>query len=219
MRRACRARMLLQTCSVFMLCIIHPTAYLPCTLQAPLQVKLAPYSFEPEKSVKDTSEARDSCAGGERLDSEVVHQFFQRHNATGACSWTYVTEEVSFQPFAGSPEWSGWCAEHQIAAQEHPILRRPFFLLHPCQTAVIMGLMMSGSREEGPSGARDTHSSEDGGYLARWFSVAGPAVGLRLPMSMWPAALRRNVNELPKLSFAEASIPPGKKSGGPIGRA
>ncbi|XP_046840484.1 ubiquitin-like-conjugating enzyme ATG10 isoform X2 [Xenia sp. Carnegie-2017] len=60
-----------------------------------------------------------------------------------------------------------------ITQQEHPILGRPYFLVHPCHTAnLIMQLLMNV-----PDSKRDNLS-----YLTTWLTAVGPTVGLQLPL-------------------------------------
>ncbi|XP_055344041.1 ubiquitin-like-conjugating enzyme ATG10 [Paramacrobiotus metropolitanus] len=50
---------------------------------------------------------------------------------------------------------------------EHPVLHRPFFALHPCRTAELIGNMKTFSKN----------------WLISWISSVGPAVGLQLPVA------------------------------------
>jgi len=84
--------------------------------------------------------------------------------------------------------------------QEHPILRQPCYVLHPCQTAEVMGLMkpsttstsshgrmlasMDNTGSGGSEGASEVGRAVE--YLKAWFSVYGCAVGLKLPKHLWP---------------------------------
>ena len=136
--------------------------------------------------------------------------------------------------------------------QEHPILKRPVYMLHPCRTAEVMQLLLAGSpsaritpdlpsarntpdlpsarntpdlpasladhpagrlaqlpgqhpasqaaaavSDGGKSELQAAESSTEasvcsegpiGQYLAAWFSVFGPVVGLKLPKELWPRA-------------------------------
>ncbi|XP_071118274.1 ubiquitin-like-conjugating enzyme ATG10 [Haliotis cracherodii] len=56
-----------------------------------------------------------------------------------------------------------------LTQQEHPILGRPFFQLHPCHTADLMSKL-------------DPHSCSRN-YLLSWLSAVGPVVGLKIPLS------------------------------------
>eukprot|EP01124_Arcella_intermedia_P008078 TRINITY_DN15038_c0_g1_i1.p1 TRINITY_DN15038_c0_g1~~TRINITY_DN15038_c0_g1_i1.p1 ORF type:complete len:156 (-),score=30.13 TRINITY_DN15038_c0_g1_i1:12-479(-) len=53
-----------------------------------------------------------------------------------------------------------------ITQLEHPVLGRPFFGIHPCQTSKLLGHLLT---EDDPSTS----------YLLLWFSTVAPLVGLR----------------------------------------
>ena len=57
-----------------------------------------------------------------------------------------------------------------VTQQEHPLLGRPYFQLHPCYTETFMGNRTAGNWE-------------GGSYLVRWLSAVGPVVHLDLPMA------------------------------------
>ncbi|XP_076353328.1 autophagy-related 10 [Tachypleus tridentatus] len=57
-----------------------------------------------------------------------------------------------------------------LTQQEHPLLGRPSFVLHPCQTAQFMKAVL-------PSCER-----KESNYLLLWLSTVSPLVGLELPM-------------------------------------
>ncbi|KAK3091635.1 hypothetical protein FSP39_021407 [Pinctada imbricata] len=56
-----------------------------------------------------------------------------------------------------------------LTQQEHPILHRPFYQLHPCRTADLM---------ENIPQCQDRSK-----YLTSWLSAVGPVVGLNLPLA------------------------------------
>lgn len=56
-----------------------------------------------------------------------------------------------------------------VTQQEHPYLGRPFYHIHPCHTAQVMGKAMQ-------------CSVEDANYLITWLSTFGHLIGLDLPM-------------------------------------
>ncbi|XP_038069017.1 ubiquitin-like-conjugating enzyme ATG10 [Patiria miniata] len=60
-----------------------------------------------------------------------------------------------------------------ITQQEHPILGRPFYCLHPCHTADLMTAVLKATSQTSTS-----HSN----YLVTWLSSVGPVVGLALPL-------------------------------------
>ncbi|MQL84179.1 hypothetical protein Taro_016686, partial [Colocasia esculenta] len=63
-----------------------------------------------------------------------------------------------------------------ITQEDHPFLRRPWFVLHPCGTRDWMKLLLPNTQ------AMDGHVVQQ--YLASWLSVVGQAVGLRVPLEM-----------------------------------
>jgi len=58
-----------------------------------------------------------------------------------------------------------------ITQQEHPLLHKPFYQLHPCHTGELMGASQA-SAAPSPQG-----------YLLRWLSCVGPVVGLHVPLA------------------------------------
>ena len=72
--------------------------------------------------------------------------------------------------------------------QEHPILKRPFFLIHPCRTAEVMRLLkpvhIPGKGQE-TTFAMKEGSGRQLTYMAAWFSIFGPTLALKLPSEMW----------------------------------
>lgn len=58
---------------------------------------------------------------------------------------------------------------------EHPLLGQPYFQLHPCNTAKLMGQVMPEPASAWTSVALRT-------YLVSWLSMFGPPVGLELPL-------------------------------------
>ena len=92
-----------------------------------------------------------------------------------------------------------------LSLQEHPVLGRPFYMLHPCRTAEVMALLRSSSRPTevdtflSSSPAMDAEVSDDcqdpgkadmKAYFIAWWSVYGSLLGLALPRSLWPEARR-----------------------------
>ena len=69
-----------------------------------------------------------------------------------------------------------------ISSVEHPHLNTPWFMLHPCQTAELMQLMLAAdaSSSQCPPGNAQTASSCDGGrYMKAWLSLIAPVVRLQ----------------------------------------
>lgn len=70
--------------------------------------------------------------------------------------WSHV--HTNFQHSLQEDRWS------VLTQQEHPVLRRPFYLLHPCHTAQVLGCL------EGKSP----------NIVITWLSAMGPVIGLTL---------------------------------------
>ena len=91
--------------------------------------------------------------------------------------------------------------------QEHPVLGKPFYMLHPCRTAEVMALLRPSSKptiadvlrceeqsavhrqslKAGPASVEDMQA-----YFVAWFSVYGGLLGLALPRGLWPSASKIN---------------------------
>ncbi|GAQ81542.1 hypothetical protein KFL_000830240 [Klebsormidium nitens] len=75
-----------------------------------------------------------------------------------------------------------------LTRQDHPYLNQPWSALHPCETAQMMKLLM-GQESIQTSGENEekTKSGEirAAKYFLAWFSVAGPVVGLTLPLDAY----------------------------------
>ena len=67
-----------------------------------------------------------------------------------------------------------------VSCISHPALCRPFYCLHPCQTAHVMAVLQSSSALQ-----KDGCAASDGEELnvLAWLSAVGPFVGLRLTLS------------------------------------
>ncbi|KAK7074607.1 E2-like conjugating enzyme atg10 [Halocaridina rubra] len=62
-----------------------------------------------------------------------------------------------------------------LTQQEHPVLGRPFFQLHPCKTSSVMSHLLSG--------INDLTNLKGWRYIASWLSMFAPVVGLHIPLS------------------------------------
>ena len=89
--------------------------------------------------------------------------------------WKIVSKDLT----SSNPDrWS------LVSQQEHPLLGRPFYHVHPCHTAKVMGkaltvLSCEQHRSETMSSNGGTNSPN---YLIAWLSTFGPLVGLRVPL-------------------------------------
>lgn len=91
----------------------------------------------------------------------------------------------SMSPFhvtrAAGMEWE------TVTQQEHPILCRPFYHIHPCHTPTVMATALQAHRPlemseiEAESGPQSQAMSTPG-YLLSWLAMYGPAIGLRVPL-------------------------------------
>jgi ubiquitin-like-conjugating enzyme ATG10 len=84
-----------------------------------------------------------------------------------------------------------------LSQEDHPLLGRPFYLLHPCRTGDVMGRLLgprhlaSGdSVEAAAAGATAEPESSSLRYLLAWMCVAGQPVGLSPSPEHWNVCLR-----------------------------
>ena len=80
--------------------------------------------------------------------------------------WTFLTQKVKHRVSRRALVALTRCD----SIQEHPLLGRVFYHLHPCQTATLMSTV---------EGAH----SDTGNYLCSWLSIVGAVVGCALPLS------------------------------------
>jgi ubiquitin-like-conjugating enzyme ATG10 len=100
--------------------------------------------------------------------------------------------EAHFQLLYNGQEPASQCSWKFIGVEEHLVLRQPYYMLHPCQTAEVMALLRPNSGPQGGwrherGGHAGTAVEKGVDYLRAWFSVYGPAVGLKLPRPLWPS--------------------------------
>lgn len=75
-----------------------------------------------------------------------------------------------------------------LTQEDHPLLNRPWFALHPCGTCEIMSLVFS---KDAASSVESKEESADSGskwmekYILSWMSFACPAVGLVVPSRLF----------------------------------
>lgn len=84
------------------------------------------------------------------------------------------TEEADFRP----EDWAF------VTQQQHPVLARPFFALHPCKTAGLMNLVLgcASSAGEATEGERPKPGHAPEHYLVVFLSLLGRAIGLDVPV-------------------------------------
>lgn len=62
-----------------------------------------------------------------------------------------------------------------LSQQDHPILNRPFYYIHPCHTATALSAVYSRPK--------DVRTVPDNiNYILTWLSMFGPMVGLNVPL-------------------------------------
>lgn len=66
-----------------------------------------------------------------------------------------------------------------IAQMDHPHLHRPWYMLHPCQTAELLGLMVL---QEGATSYNQEHPTDQDlcRFMTAWFTLVGPVLHLHL---------------------------------------
>ena len=100
-------------------------------------------------------------ADGQPLDDEQVMQAIASHTDGRTSSLLAAdTRDAELPP---------------VSCISHPALCRPFYCLHPCQTAHVMALLQSESTTRAIS-----ECSEGALNVLAWLSAIGPFVGLRL---------------------------------------
>lgn len=131
---------------------------------------------------KEVQEDSDTCSTSTRMDEEedltfeyhVVYSpsygvpvlYFNIYRQDGSLLslsevWSLVPEH--YKDRLRNERWSF------ITQQEHPIVGRPYFYLHPCHTANLM-------KQVGLSEANKPN------YILSWLSAVGPVVLLEIPL-------------------------------------
>ena len=75
--------------------------------------------------------------------------------------WKIVSKDLTS---TSTDRWS------LVSQQDHPLLGRPYYHVHPCHTAKVMG--QANDLSQGASN-----------YLISWLSVFGPIIGLKVPIN------------------------------------
>ena len=80
----------------------------------------------------------------------------------------------TYQDIAQQPG-AGWTFISQI---EHPHLNTPWYMLHPCQTAELLQLVLLTDESEAGTPTVDNCLEFDNGlrYMTAWFSLVGPVI-------------------------------------------
>ncbi|XP_020261899.1 ubiquitin-like-conjugating enzyme ATG10 [Asparagus officinalis] len=80
-----------------------------------------------------------------------------------------IKEDLDYSPsLLEEPKWTF------MTQEEHPFLHCPWYMLHPCGTSEWMKLFLGPNQQDFVIFK----------YLASWLSVAGQAVGLRIPLNL-----------------------------------
>ena len=139
----------------------------------------------PEVSVDDSALCGAATALPDRLDLHIVYSatyhvpvlLLHGHHSNGA-PWSpdnlraflsahpsrtvedsVASDEQRLAPLSGAV----------ISQLEHPVLRTPSCCVDPCETASLMGALLSGGMADGDDSRLD--------YLSAWWSVLAPLVG------------------------------------------
>jgi hypothetical protein len=97
-----------------------------------------------------------------------------------------------------------------LTQEEHPVLGTPFYMLHPCQTAERMTLLLGGPQDNQLSSGKDVNNGNGGNssrgahYLLSWFSLIGPILRLPVPPEHFAAAVQGEVTEAVQGEVPEA---------------
>ena len=88
-----------------------------------------------------------------------------------------------------------------VSQEHHPVLHRPFYMLHPCQTGQIMEELLSRSTErlliKTTAAVENSNSRNDDGlkdgcmYLLAWLSVVGRPMGVAPTPAEWQDAVTK----------------------------
>ena len=79
----------------------------------------------------------------------------------------------AYQHIARQPD-AAWTF---ISQTEHPHLNSPWYMLHPCQTSELLGLMLASDNAKPPA---DIDTDSGLLYMTAWFSLVGPPLCLQL---------------------------------------
>ncbi|EPS59633.1 hypothetical protein M569_15174, partial [Genlisea aurea] len=160
-----------------------------------LESAIVPKSEANRLEADDNSDAEESCSsaladefndetvfvhddeiGRHHYDLHIVHSasylvpvlFFRAYRPDGQ---PLLLDEIKADLDAESArrlEEAPWMF---ITQEEHPLLNRPWFTVHPCGTREWMKLLLS-------------HGNKIQSYFTSWFSVVGQLFGFRIPLQM-----------------------------------
>lgn len=93
--------------------------------------------------------------------------------------WDRIVADVpeSYQDIAQRPD-AKWTF---ISQTDHPHLKAPWYMLHPCQTAELMQIMLQSDRSDVEALSPEVSLQADGlQYMRAWFSLVGPVIHMQL---------------------------------------
>ena len=67
-----------------------------------------------------------------------------------------------------------------ISQTDHPHLNLPWYMLHPCQTAELMDLILDAHDKEDLSSQSSSSRGKGLQYMTAWFSLVGPVFRLQV---------------------------------------
>lgn len=145
-------------------------------------------------------EATDSSGAPLTLDAVLADlQLLGDAASSGGLQLAPSTEIETPPAAAETHEDALLAAAPLVSREEHPLLGRPLWMLHPCQTGAVMRLLLRSSKSSSssdeelswPAAARSGSRSNSSPlrYMMAWWSVQAQAVGMPLPHEAWQAAL------------------------------
>lgn len=93
--------------------------------------------------------------------------------------WDSIVADLpeSYQDVAQRPD-AKWTF---ISQTGHPHLKAPWYMLHPCQTAELMQIMLQSDRSDVEALSPEVSLQADGlQYMRAWFSLVGPVFHMQL---------------------------------------
>ena len=77
-----------------------------------------------------------------------------------------------------------------VTQQEHPILCRPFYHVHPCHTPTIMATTLTNKpSHDSETGTR--HGNSRSSYLLSWLTTFGPTIGLSISLDYLKLSIQK----------------------------
>jgi hypothetical protein len=77
--------------------------------------------------------------------------------------------------------------------EDHPFKKQPYYMLHPCQTGVVLKLLLAGEDGDNADQTRGRNAGDGAPrslrYVAAWLCVAGQPLGLGLSPEQYASLL------------------------------